>query len=194
MSKWGRDAPSTAGSSDGRTAGLTMDSPSEAAPAALIGVRHQLRLSSIPMRTQPSFPLTHSYFEVVYAPILGPSAVLVARHLARVLEAGDEPATVCPATLSLELGLRSNNEDPLGRRSRLRRAIDRLDHHHVARWFDDQHLGLVSAAPAVSTRTRGTLPPAARHAHDRFLDVIDLRDGQPSLQRPSLDPAEGAES
>ena len=135
-----------------------------------------LQLSLIPMRTQPSFPLTHTYFEVVYAPILGPSAVLVARHLARKLATADDGVAVCPATLARELGLRAGGDDPLGRRSRLRRAIDRLEHHHLARWFDDQHLGLVSAAPALSTRTRDTLPPAARRAHDRILEVIDLRD------------------
>lgn len=152
-------------------------SASATAPLAPLDASHALRLTPIPPTTCPSFPLTHPYVELVYAPRLGPSAVLVARYLGRVLAANDKPVTICPAALSLELGMRSRNEEPLGRNSRLRRAIDRLARERLVQWIDDQHLAVFTAAPAVSSRARDALPPAARHAHDRFVNVIDLRDG-----------------
>lgn len=137
-----------------------------------------LVLTSLAPTRSPSFPLNHPYVERVYAPSLGPSAVLLARHLGRVLAVnGNKPARVCPAALSLELGLRARSEEPLGTRSLLRRAIDRLEHHHLVRWQGPRHLAVVTHVPPVNDRALAKLPPAARRAHDHFLEVIDLRDG-----------------
>ena len=136
-----------------------------------------LVLTSLPPRPGPSFALNHPYVELVYAPSLGPSAVLLARHLGRVLAAhGDKPARVCPAALSLELGMRASSDEPLGARPLLRRAIDRLERHHVVRWHQPRHLGVLIEVPPVSERVLVKLPPAARRAHDHFVEVIDLRD------------------
>jgi len=150
------------------------------APAALAPLDggHALWLTALPPASHPSFELTHPYVELVYAHTLGPTAVLVARYFGRMLAVHPSPAAVCPAALALELGLRASSEDPLGHRSSLRKALDRLAHQRVARWVEDHHLAVYSAIPAVSDRVRDKLPPAAREAHDNFVDVIDLRDGR----------------
>lgn len=159
-----------------------MDSiPSTAsAPAALAPLHggHALTLTALPPMSFPSFELTHPYVELVYAHSLGPTAVLLARYFGRMLALHPSPIAICPIALALELGLRSSSEDPLGHRSSLRKAIDRLTHQRVARWVDDNHLAVYTAVPAVSDRVRDRLPPAARQAHDNLVDVIDLRDGR----------------
>lgn len=162
-----------------------MDAPSNPVPVAAalapLDETRALYLTALHPASRPSFHLTHPYFELVYAPALGPSATLLGRYLGRVLAAhGDEKVQLCPAALSLELGLRSSSENPLGERSLLRRAIDRLEHEHLARWLEPQHLGMYIEVPAVSDRVRDRLPKAARRAHDQLVGVIDLRDGRPS--------------
>lgn len=105
-----------------------MHDPSNSVPVAAalapLDESRALYLTALRPRSHPSFHLTHLYFELVYAPALGPSATLLGRYLGRVLAAhGDEKVQLCPAALSLELGLRSSSANPLGERSLLRRAI-----------------------------------------------------------------------
>jgi hypothetical protein len=104
--------------------------------------------------------------------------VLLARYFGRMLALHPSPLAICPITLALELGLRSSSEDPLGHRSSLRKALDRLVHQRVARWVEDNHLAVYVAVPAVGERVRDRLPPAARQAHDNLVGVIDLREGR----------------
>lgn len=140
-----------------------------------------LRLTPVPPARFPSFALTHPYVELVYASRLGPSGVLVIRALGRAIAAHREPVEICAIALALELGLRSSNdENPLGTRSGLTKALDRLAHERLVRWLEPQHLAVPTAVPAVSDRVRDKLPPHARRAHDHFVDnyVIDLREGQ----------------
>jgi hypothetical protein len=162
-----------------------MHDPSNTVPVAAalepLDESRALYLTALLHTAPRSFHLTHPYFELVYAPALGPSATLLGRYLGRVLAThGDEKVQLCPAALSLELGLRSSSGDPLGERSLLRRAIERLEHNRVARWIEPQHLGMYVEVPPVSDRVRDKLPTAARRAHDQFLGVIDLRDGRPA--------------
>jgi hypothetical protein len=160
-----------------------------AAALAPLDESRALQLTALPVTTQPSFHLTHPYFEIVYAPTLGPSAVLLGRYLGRVLAAHDnETILVCPAALSREVGMRSNSDDPLGARSLLRRSIERLEHDRIVRWLEPQHLGVVTSVPAVSERVRDKLPAAARRTHDHFVDVIDLRD-EPRSRTTGRDPS-----
>jgi hypothetical protein len=175
-----------------------MDDPSNPVPVAAalapLDESRALYLSALPTTSRPSFHLTHPYFEIVYAPVLGPSATLLGRYLGRVLAShGDEKVQLCPAALSLELGLRSSSADPLGDRSLLRKAIERLEHSRIARWLEPQHLGMCTAVPPVSNRVRDKLPTAARRAHDQFAGVIDLRDGRPTAPTdPAPEAAEPA--
>jgi hypothetical protein len=109
-------------------------------------------------------------------PLVGPTSVLLARYLGRLLGASRDPVSVCAAALAKELGLRARSDDPLGKLSSLKKAIDRLEHLRLVRWIDDNQLGVMTEAPAVGDRTRAKLPPTAQLAHDQFIGVIDLRE------------------
>lgn len=124
-----------------------------------------LRLRGLPATGEFAFPLEHVYFEIVYAPLVGPTAVLLARAMARHLEAASGPTTVCPVELALEVGIRASSTDPLGRNSRLVHAIDRLVHDRVACPLGDRVLGVRIAIPLLSGRTLAKLPAPAREAH-----------------------------
>lgn len=141
---------------------------------------HGLRLRPLRARGEPAFPLAHPYFEIVYAPLLGPTAVLLARAMARHLEAAGGPTTVCPVELALEIGIRASSTDPLGRKSHLVHAIDRLAHDHVVSRLGDRVLGVRIAIPPLTARALEKLPPSARHGHSRLFTGLglDLR-GQP---------------
>lgn len=131
-----------------------------------------LRLRPLPAVSEPSFPLAHEYFEIVYAPLLGPTAVLVARAMVRHLDAAGGPATVCPVELALEVGIRASSTDPLGRKSHLVHAIDRLVHDHVVVRQGDRVLGVRFAVPLLSTHGLQKLPASARLAHSEFARTI----------------------
>lgn len=144
--------------------------------------RHQrepvqgLRLRPLRARGEPAFPLAHPYFEIVYAPLLGPTAVLLARAMARHLEAAGGPITVCPVELALEIGIRASSTDPLGRKSHLVHAIDRLAHDHIVNPLGGRVLGVRVAVPTLSARALAKLPSAAREAHAHY--VLVVRDGR----------------
>lgn len=177
-----------------------MDAPSNPVPVAAalapLDETRALYLTTVPQPSRTSFHLTHPYFEIVYAPMLGPSATMLGRYLGRVLAThGDEKVQLCPAALCLELGMRSSSGNPLGERSLLRRAFERLEHNRIARWIEPQHLGMYIEVPPVSDRVRDKLPKAARRAHDQFVGVIDLRDGRPAAPTgPALAVGEPAAS
>lgn len=129
---------------------------------------HGLRLRPLPAVSDPSFPLAHEYFEVVYTPLLGPTAVLLARAMARHMAAANGPTTVDPVELALEVGIRASSSDPLGRNSHLVHAIDRLAHDHVVVRQGDRVLGVRIAVPPAGSGTLRKLPQSAREAHARL--------------------------
>jgi hypothetical protein len=128
-----------------------------------------LRLRSLPSCGEPEFPVAHPYFEIVYGPAIGPAAVAVNRNLARHLAAAGGPVTVCPIQVALEVGLRSSHSEPLGRKSHLARALDRLAHHRLIQRLDDNLLGVVVTVPPMPDRWFAHLPDSARLSHDRIL-------------------------
>lgn len=128
-----------------------------------------LRLRPLRACCEPAFPLEHAYFEIVYTPLLGPTAVLLARAMVRHLEVAGGPTTVCPVELALEVGIRASSTDPLGRKSHLVHAIDRLAHDHVVSRLGDRVLGVRVAIPSLSTRALEKLPAPAREAHGLFV-------------------------
>jgi hypothetical protein len=145
-------------SDDGRNA----DRPASAA----------LRLVPLSPPREPSFPLLHPYLEVVYAPLLGPTAVLLARRLGHHLTANRGPVTVDVVLLARDLGVRATQNHPLGKRAALRRALDRLEHAHLVRWQGETDLGVLTGAPVLSDQTLAKLPASARKAHDHFLAMV----------------------
>ena len=128
-----------------------------------------LRLRPLPAPSDPAFPLGHDYFEIVYTPIVGPTAVLLARAMARHIDAAGGPTTVCPVELALEVGIRASSTDPLGKKSHLVHAIERLAHDHIVARMGDRVLGVRLAIPALSPRTLARLPESAREVHRRYL-------------------------
>ena len=128
-----------------------------------------LHLRPLPRCSDPAFPVLHEYFEVVYGSLIGPASVLLARSFARrVAEAGGE-VTVCPVELSLELGLRSSHDEPIGKGSHLAKAIDRLAHHRLVKHLSDEALGVVVLVPPLTDGALSKLPAATRQAHSRYI-------------------------
>jgi hypothetical protein len=124
-----------------------------------------LRLRALPAISAPAFPLDHVYFEIVYTPLLGPTAVLLARAMSRHLDAAGGPTTVCPVELALEVGIRASSTDPLGKKSHLVHSIDRLVHDRIASRLGDRVLGVRVAIPPLNAEAAAKLPAPARHAH-----------------------------
>lgn len=142
--------------------------PSEEEPDPVEG----LRLRPLPAPSDPAFPLGHDYFEIVYTPLVGPTAVLLARAMVRHIDAAGGPTTVCPVELALEVGIRASSADPLGRRSHLVHALDRLVHDHIVSRVDDRVLGVRMAIPPLSDRAAAKLPAPARAAHHQVLETL----------------------
>ncbi len=147
--------------------GLALFAPTDEANA--------LRLTPIAPTALRTYPLTHPYVEIVFTPSLGPTPIALARYIGRILAAHDSPVTVCTVALAHELGIRARQEQPLGMKSSLRRSLDRLEWAQFIEWIDDHHIAVQTEIPAVNDQARSRLPPAARYAHDQFIDVIDLR-------------------
>lgn len=134
-----------------------------------------LRLRMLPASSEPAFPLAHDYFEIVYTPLVGPTAVLLARAMARHIDAAGGPTTVCPAELALEVGIRASSTDPLGKKSHLVHAIDRLVHNHIVARLGDRVLGVREAIPPVSDRTAEKLPGVVRDLHRDLVERSSSR-------------------
>ncbi len=122
----------------------------------------------------------HPYLEVVYGPILGPTAVLVARNLGRRLAAATGPITVSVVAIALELGLRPSHDEPLGKHSHVHHAIDRLEHTRLVRWLAHHHLVVQTEVPRPrSTHWFAYPSPPPKPTIGYWLDcgLVDLRVG-----------------
>ena len=138
-----------------------------------------LRLRPLPVPSEPSFSLDHEYFEIAYAPLIGPTAILVARAMSRHLECANGPVTVCPLDLALEVGIRANNADPLGKRSHLVRALERLIHDRIVVRLDDRVLGVSCRVPPLGHGRLERLPAAVRRRHEEILAAAAVLDASP---------------
>lgn len=132
-----------------------------------------VRLRPLPACAEPSFPVLHDYFEVVYGPLIGPASLLLERALARHLVEEGGPVTVPATDLAREVGLRSSHDEPIGRSSHLGKALQRLAHHRLIRWEGTDELGVALAVPPIADRRVPTLPPSAQRAHDQFLRAAE---------------------
>ncbi len=157
-------------------------------PGSLPQPSSGLRLRSLPASSGPTFPLDHEYFEIVYAPLLGPTAVLVARAMSRHLESTSGPATVCPLDLALEVGIRASDADPLGKKSHLVRALDRLAHDRIVVRLDDRVLGVHQRVPPLGRSRLDRLPRAVRDRHEEILLALEGPDSSIPLADRREDP------
>ena len=147
---------------------MTPHSP-EAGSGAARDTLATLRVTPVRCADEPCFELTHPYLELVYGSILGPAAVQVVRHLGHRLADEAGPIEVNAAAFAQEVGLRSSSDEPLGKRSHLRHAIDRLEHTHIVQWLSDDHLAIQTLVPAAADATVARLPEAAAQAHRRYV-------------------------
>lgn len=131
-----------------------------------------LRLRALPSCGQPEFPVEHPYFELVYGPVIGPSAFMVARNFARRLHAADGLVTACPIEVARETGLRASHGEALGRKSQLVKTIARLQRNHLVHPDVDGVLGVVVAVPPISTRWLDQIPATAVAAHHGLLAAL----------------------
>lgn len=129
-----------------------------------------LRLRPLPPCGGHAFPVLHDYFEVIYGPMIGPTSLVLARSLARHVNAACGPVTVCPIELSLELGLRASHDEPIGTTSPLSKALRRLSDHRLVQQIDADTLGVVVEVPPLSSRALSKLPESVRNAHDQFVE------------------------
>lgn len=127
-----------------------------------------LKLVTLPPPPSPRFEIEHPYFELVYEPLIGPSAFVVARNLVRHLRADGERVSVCPLELALEAGLRASRVEPLGRNAPLSRTLQRLRRFDLVR-LQGEEVGVRLAVAPVPDRWRRQLPPSAASAHQQFL-------------------------
>jgi hypothetical protein len=124
-----------------------------------------------------------TYLEVVYGPLIGPTAVLLARNLDRRLFNEPQPVVVSATSLALELGLRSSRTEPLGRRSHLRQAIERLIHVQIASWLAPNHLGLSAIVLPATAQALAKVPELVVASHHRYLPGISPPDAVPRPRR-----------
>jgi hypothetical protein len=105
------------------------------------------------------------YVEVFYLGILGPAAVVAARHLAGRLEASPEGFAVPPAVLARQLGLGTGT----GRNAALTKTLARLARFGLAAVGDDAY-ALRLAFPPLARRHLRRLPPHLVVAHELMRD------------------------
>ena len=85
-----------------------------------------------------------------------------------------EVAETLPVELALEVGIRASSTDPLGKKSHLVHAIDRLAHNHVVSRLGDRVLGLRVAVSPVSQRALAKVPDSVREAHEALVRSAQL--------------------
>ncbi len=108
------------------------------------------------------FGLDHPYIEQCWAPLLGPTSVLLLRRLP-VLWQAHAHVEIEIGELARSLGLGAST----GRHGSLQRTLDRLVRFHFAVSEGPLDLGVFTEAPPVPTRRLDRLPQWCqnRHAH-----------------------------
>lgn len=134
----------------------------------------QLRLVPLAPLTERVVAIDHTYFEIVYTPRLGPTAVLLARSMVRHLGAHPAPTTVSTAELACEVGLRADPDHPIGKQSSLPRALNRLTHARIVQWCGRADLGIRVAVPLLTPVAVASLPRVARQTHRMFEATLDM--------------------
>ena len=111
-----------------------------------------------PPTDEPTFLARSDYVEQCWLPLLGPSSVLLLRHLADVV-------TTTPITLSLhDLARRIGVND-----SSARRTLLRLKNFRHLAILDDGTIGIRTLLPALAPAQARRLPPSAEAMHRQQL-------------------------
>ena len=110
------------------------------------------------------FPLDHPYLEQCWAPLIGPSSVLLLRHCVSLWRDAT-PARVATEDLARQIGLGRGT----GRHSPLWHTIERVVHFRFASVSTPDGLDIYTEVPPVPERQLDRLPTWSRDQHERLL-------------------------
>lgn len=130
-----------------------------------------VRLLAAESPRSPGFSLGGEYLETVCSSFLGPTAVLLARAFHRRLDEGGE-AEVDLREIAVEIGVRASSDRPMGNKSPLLRAMERLEHHGFLRLEASGVIVVSVTHGPVSANDLARLPDRARAAHDRLVSAL----------------------
>jgi hypothetical protein len=114
-------------------------------------------------RGVPLFSAQHQYVEMLWLPVIGPSATWLLRRLSGWALACPEGLTVVLPELSESLGLGWSS----GANSSVQRSMRRLIMFGLARWSDSFEVATI--VPAVSERQLARMSPGLVRARDRMV-------------------------
>ena len=141
------------------------------------------------------FPLDHPYLEQVYCSVLGPSSVLLLRHMGRQLaeHPGGVDLDLVDTSRRLGLGLRADDDaEEIGRRSPIARTVDRLAQFKLVLHLSEDTVGVHRRVPALSRGRVLRLTDGLRDTHDRMLTehlsgLVAVAEGRPAAARSAAD-------
>lgn len=113
---------------------------------------------------QAGFPLDHPYIEQCWAPIVGPSSVLLLRHCAARWR-DEMPARVATEDLARQIGLGRGTAAS----SPLHHTLERIVHFRLAARPEPDQLEVYTEVPPVNAYQLDRLPAWSRRQHDRLL-------------------------
>ena len=129
---------------------------------------HVLRLHGVPHPAAPvrqaGFPLDHPYVEQCWAPVIGPTSVLLLRRLPVLWREGMS-IEVEVDELAGSLGLGNSS----GRHGAMRRTLDRLARFRFAEFAGPADLEVFTEAPPLPGRQLDRLPAWTRDRHEHLL-------------------------
>ena len=122
-----------------------------------------------------------TYTERFWLPLLGPSAVLLARQLADRLEQEPDGFPLAAEESSRSLGL----GDPAGRRSAFSRTVARLAQFRMVHLDGDDVLLTRRRFPGLSRSQAAKLPTTARVAHEAWREAEQRTPALPVMRERS---------
>lgn len=117
-----------------------------------------------PQVRQVGFPLDHAYIEHCWAPVIGPTSVLLLRRLPIMWREG-MTAEIDSAELAQSLGLGNST----GRNGTMQHTLDRLERFRFASFSGPDDLEVFTEAPPVSSRHLERLPAWTVKRHEHLL-------------------------
>lgn len=105
------------------------------------------------------------YVERYWTGVIGPSAVLLLRRLARGLAEHPAGYSLAPADTARAIGLSGGR----GRNSAMARTIDRCRLFGLVRWPEPEQLEVRTHLPLLTARQLRRLPLAVRASHEAWL-------------------------
>ena len=144
--------------------------PAQAAALVRMETQRVIRLHGVPhpqpQVRQVGFPIDHAYIEQCWAPIIGPTSVLLLRRLPVLWREG-MTAEVDVADLAQSLGLGNST----GRSGTMQHTLQRLERFRFASCSGPAELEVFTEAPPLSSRHLERLPAWTAKRHEHLLRV-----------------------